>query len=80
MRAREAIRCGSFVCEYIGEVIDEKEANERRKRCEFLFSRFFVTICHVFYAVLSCYDWEKNVLLSLKLEKQVHYRRLQIFI
>ncbi|KAK4416270.1 Histone-lysine N-methyltransferase SUVR5 [Sesamum alatum] len=32
VRAREAILRGTFVCEYIGEVIDEKEANERRNR------------------------------------------------
>lgn len=47
VRAREAILRGSFVCEYIGEVIDEKEANERRNRCEFLFS--------IFFHILSCY-------------------------
>ncbi|KAK6154892.1 hypothetical protein DH2020_009140 [Rehmannia glutinosa] len=32
VRTREAILRGTFVCEYIGEVIDEKEANERRNR------------------------------------------------
>ncbi|KAG8384504.1 hypothetical protein BUALT_Bualt04G0124800 [Buddleja alternifolia] len=32
VRAREAIFRGTFVCEYIGEVIDENEANERRNR------------------------------------------------
>ncbi|KAL6526228.1 hypothetical protein OROMI_029868 [Orobanche minor] len=42
VRTREAILRGTFVCEYIGEVIDEKEANERRNRygeegCRFMY-------------------------------------------
>ncbi|CAH9134590.1 unnamed protein product [Cuscuta epithymum] len=32
VRAREAIIRGTFVCEFIGEVIDEEEANRRRCR------------------------------------------------
>ncbi|KAL3833410.1 hypothetical protein ACJIZ3_008146 [Penstemon smallii] len=32
VRARTAILRGTFICEYLGEVIDEKEANERRNR------------------------------------------------
>ncbi|XP_028058530.1 histone-lysine N-methyltransferase SUVR5-like isoform X2 [Camellia sinensis] len=32
VRAREEILCGTFVCEYVGEVIDEQEANKRRIR------------------------------------------------
>lgn len=32
VRAREAIPSGTFVCEYVGEVIDEKEADKRRNR------------------------------------------------
>ncbi|KAL3525757.1 hypothetical protein ACH5RR_014129 [Cinchona calisaya] len=32
VRAREAILRGTFVCEYIGEVMDEQEASERRNR------------------------------------------------
>ncbi|CAK9185457.1 unnamed protein product [Ilex paraguariensis] len=32
VRAGEAILRGTFVCEYIGEVIDEQEANKRRNR------------------------------------------------
>ncbi|KAL3378521.1 hypothetical protein AABB24_004444 [Solanum stoloniferum] len=32
VRAREAILCGTFVCEYVGEVLDEQEANKRRNR------------------------------------------------
>ncbi|GFY86549.1 histone-lysine N-methyltransferase SUVR5 [Actinidia rufa] len=32
VRAREAILRGTFVCEYIGEVIDEQEANKRHTR------------------------------------------------
>nr|GLL18813.1 histone-lysine N-methyltransferase SUVR5 isoform X1 [Ipomoea trifida] len=32
VRAREAILRGTFVCEFIGEVIDEQEANRRRSR------------------------------------------------
>ncbi|CAA0840892.1 Histone-lysine N-methyltransferase SUVR5 [Striga hermonthica] len=32
VRTRQAILRGAFVCEYIGEVIDENEANERRNR------------------------------------------------
>ncbi|XP_009776603.1 histone-lysine N-methyltransferase SUVR5 [Nicotiana sylvestris] len=30
VRAREAILRGTFVCEYVGEVLDEQEANKRR--------------------------------------------------
>lgn len=32
MRAAEPISRGTFVCEYIGEVLNDKEANERGKR------------------------------------------------
>ncbi|XAR73921.1 Histone-lysine N-methyltransferase [Bertholletia excelsa] len=32
VRAREAILRGTFICEYIGEVIDEQEASKRRDR------------------------------------------------
>ncbi|KAG7993858.1 hypothetical protein I3843_01G027000 [Carya illinoinensis] len=32
LRAGEVILRGTFVCEYIGEVLDEKEANKRRHR------------------------------------------------
>lgn len=32
VRAGEAILRGTFICEYIGEVLDEQEANLRRKR------------------------------------------------
>lgn len=32
VRAREPILRGTFVCEYVGEVIDENEATERRNR------------------------------------------------
>lgn len=42
VRAGESIARGTFVCEYVGEVIDEKEANNRRKRhgregCSFIY-------------------------------------------
>lgn len=42
VRAGEAIMRGTFVCEYIGEVLDEQETNIRRKRygkegCSYLF-------------------------------------------
>ncbi|KAJ8546104.1 hypothetical protein K7X08_018687 [Anisodus acutangulus] len=32
VRAREAILRGTFVCEYVGEVLDEEEADKRRNR------------------------------------------------
>lgn len=32
MRAGERIERGTFVCEYVGEVIDKNEANKRRNR------------------------------------------------
>ena len=32
LRAGEAILRGTFVCEYIGEVLDEEKANKRRHR------------------------------------------------
>lgn len=32
VRAGEAIMRGTFVCEYIGEVLDEQEANRRRDK------------------------------------------------
>ncbi|GAB4848903.1 hypothetical protein Ancab_003715 [Ancistrocladus abbreviatus] len=43
VKAREQILCGQFVCEFIGEVLDEQEANIRRKRygkdfCNYLFN------------------------------------------
>ncbi|KAE9614368.1 putative histone-lysine N-methyltransferase transcription factor C2H2 family [Lupinus albus] len=42
VRAGEAIMRGTFVCEYIGEVLDEQEAHNRRKRygkenCSYLY-------------------------------------------
>lgn len=42
LRAGEMILRGTFVCEYIGEVVDEKEANKRRHRyrkesCSYLY-------------------------------------------
>ncbi|XP_024978042.1 histone-lysine N-methyltransferase SUVR5 [Cynara cardunculus var. scolymus] len=42
VRAGEPIDHGTFVCEYIGEVIDEQEANKRRQRyvtegCSFIY-------------------------------------------
>lgn len=42
VRAGEAVMRGTFVCEYVGEVLDEEEANTRRKRygkegCGYLF-------------------------------------------
>ncbi|GKA97846.1 histone-lysine N-methyltransferase SUVR5 isoform X1 [Tanacetum coccineum] len=42
VRAGEPINRGTFVCEYVGEVIDEQEANKRRRRygregCGFIF-------------------------------------------
>ena len=36
VRAGEAISRGTFVCEYIGEVLDEQEARNRRERFTFL--------------------------------------------
>ncbi|KAL1538912.1 [histone H3]-lysine(4) N-trimethyltransferase [Salvia divinorum] len=44
VRARQAIPRGLFVCEYIGEVIDENEANERR-------SRYCTVGCGYFYEI-----------------------------
>jgi hypothetical protein len=35
VRAGEAILRGTFICEYIGEVLDENEANKRRGRFKF---------------------------------------------
>ncbi|KAG2719951.1 hypothetical protein I3760_02G014500 [Carya illinoinensis] len=42
LRAGEAILRGTFVCEYIGEILDEQEANKRRQRygkegCSYLY-------------------------------------------
>lgn len=36
MRAGEAILRGTFVCEFIGEVLGVQEADNRRKRFPFL--------------------------------------------
>ncbi|KAL7141263.1 hypothetical protein ABFS83_08G041800 [Erythranthe nasuta] len=44
VRARQAIPRGTFVCEYIGEVIDETEANERRNRYDKEGCRYFYEI------------------------------------
>lgn len=35
VRAGEAILRGTFICEYIGEILDENEANKRRNRFKF---------------------------------------------
>ncbi|CAA2953752.1 histone-lysine N-methyltransferase SUVR5 [Olea europaea subsp. europaea] len=50
VRAREAILRGSFVCEYIGEVIDEQEANDR------LNSRYDNKSCRYFYEINAHID------------------------
>lgn len=34
VRAAEAISRGTFVCEYVGEVLNDSEANKRGKSCE----------------------------------------------
>ncbi|XP_022857934.1 histone-lysine N-methyltransferase, H3 lysine-36 specific-like [Olea europaea var. sylvestris] len=44
VRAREAILRGSFVCEYIGEIIDEQEANNRCNRYDKESCRYFYEI------------------------------------
>ncbi|KAM3363600.1 histone-lysine N-methyltransferase SUVR5 isoform X2 [Capsicum galapagoense] len=44
VRAREAILRGTFVCEYVGEVLDEKEANKRRNRYGAEGCRYFLEI------------------------------------
>ena len=36
VRAGEPILSGTFVCEYIGEVLDEQEAKQRRDRLKML--------------------------------------------
>lgn len=36
LRAGEAILRGTFICEYVGEVIDEREGGERRDRFEWI--------------------------------------------
>lgn len=41
MRAAEAISRGSFVCEYVGEILNDSEANERGKR--YLLTNYFET-------------------------------------
>ncbi|KAM3340521.1 histone-lysine N-methyltransferase, H3 lysine-9 specific SUVH6-like [Capsicum galapagoense] len=37
LRSRDYISCGSFICEYVGELIDEKEAENRIDHDEYLF-------------------------------------------
>lgn len=38
VRAGEAISCGTFVCEYIGEVMNDLEGDKRRERFKILFT------------------------------------------
>lgn len=58
MRAGEAILRGTFVCEYIGEVLDEQEANRRRDRFVSLFEVLFKIsfLFLFFFNSLSLYD------------------------
>ncbi|KAI4327534.1 hypothetical protein L6164_019983 [Bauhinia variegata] len=44
VRAGEAILRGTFVCEYIGEVLDEKESHDRRKSCNKESCSYFLDI------------------------------------
>ncbi|PHU22380.1 hypothetical protein BC332_07487 [Capsicum chinense] len=37
LRSRDYISCGSFICEYVGELLDEREAENRIDRDEYLF-------------------------------------------
>lgn len=37
VRTAEPIKAGTFVCEYIGEVINDREANQRGVRLDLLF-------------------------------------------
>lgn len=58
VRAREAIPRGTFVCEYVGEVIDEKEANKRRNRFGIMSEGRFrllviVQSSYLFYSLFS---------------------------
>ena len=50
VRAGEPILSGTFVCEYIGEILDEQEANNRPTRFHFLifqdpFSPYACLLC-----------------------------------
>ena len=49
LRAGEAILRGTFVCEYIGEVLDEEKANKRRHRFLISSDRYSLRL------LLSCY-------------------------
>lgn len=58
VRAREAIPRGTFVCEYVGEVIDEKEANKRQNRFGIMSEGCFrllviVQSSYLFYSLFS---------------------------
>ena len=37
MRSRDHVSSGSFICEYVGELLDEKEAENRIGHDEYLF-------------------------------------------
>ena len=37
MRSRDRVSSGSFICEYVGELLDEKEAESRIDNDEYLF-------------------------------------------
>ena len=46
VRAGEPILSGTFVCEYIGEILDEQEANNRLTRFHFLiYEDSIFTLC-----------------------------------
>lgn len=58
VRAREAIPSGTFVCEYVGEVIDEKEADKRRNRFDIMSEGCFhllviVQSPYIFYTLVN---------------------------
>ncbi|KAG9159334.1 hypothetical protein Leryth_017962 [Lithospermum erythrorhizon] len=47
VRALEAVLRGTFICEYVGEIINEQEANERRTR----YLKYGEAHCHYFYEI-----------------------------
>lgn len=70
LRAGEAILRGTFVCEYIGEVLDEEKANKRR--CRFLVSSVRCSSCYYYRAISTWMDpcgifqvWEWRLQLSV---------------
>jgi len=62
VRTAEPIRSGTFVCEYIGEVLNDREANQRGVRLEALFFFFFFFFNSIYNLSVFCFPKELSLI------------------